>query len=269
MTAITIYPREKTIYPNFYARLIVCLIIAHFIVSFGEKPNFFELLRLRYYYPALAGSFIITIVLSEFIYLMHYHFDQYYSWRKEIKVRIIIQVICCFVFSGFFAVVLAMVYFKLNHMSISTAGYFKYDFTVVLCFIAMVNLFYVIISLFELKLLPIRNNFSNVRICVEEQAKRETPAVIFSEEKHCYALQFDGSKFNWSKSLKETMAELSRENYFRINRSIILHHDIISHYRPAESDRLRLFLKAPFVEVEYYVSQRNTVDFKRWFEGDI
>jgi len=162
-----------------------------------------------------------------------------------------------------------MVYFELNHISISTAGYFRYDFTVVVCFIALVNFFYVIVSLFELKLLPTRKNFLNGKIAVEEQAKRESPAVIFSEDKHCYALQFNSNKFNWSKSLKESMAELSRENYFRINRSIILHHDIIRHYRPAESDRLRLFLKAPFVEVEYYVSQRNTVDFKRWFEGDI
>ncbi|WP_231463523.1 LytTR family transcriptional regulator DNA-binding domain-containing protein [Pedobacter sp. Leaf132] len=179
----------------------------------------------------------------------------------------IVQIVCGFIISSMLAIFLAMIYFKLNGISIWNAGYFRYDFTVVLCFIALVNSFYVILSLFQLKLLPSRRNHSNARISSQEQIKKDIPAIIFSEQKHNFALQFDAHKFNWPKSLKATMGDLPLEDYFQINRGTIIHYNIISHYRPLTSDTLKLVLKAPFEDIYYVVSQRNAVDFKRWFDG--
>ena len=269
MNTFSLSSGKKAIYPGLFIRLSICLIIAHFLVSFGENPNFFELLRLPYYYSALAGSFMITIVLSEFIYWMHLYLERYFSWRTKTKARILLQMVCGFISSTFLAVILAMIYFTLNHISIYAAGYFKYDFTVVICFIGLVNSYYVIVSLFDLKVLASRKNYSNAKLSLTEQVKRETPAVIFSEGKHNYVLQHDGHKFNWDKTIKESIAYLPLQDYFLVKRSIILHRGIISHYRPGESNTLKLFMHAPFAETNYYVSQRNAVAFKRWFEGGV
>lgn len=259
--------KKKSLYPTFYFRAGVYLLIAHFLVAYGEEQNIFELLQLSYYYTALSGSIAITVLLGEFIYFTHHHFERYFTWQAHAGTRFLLQIGVGIFLSSGAAVLMAMVYFKLNHISIFETGYFKHDFTVVSCFITMLNAFYVIVSLYEYKILTPRKNLPNDRRPVQQQVEQESPMLIFSENKHCYYFKADGEKIHITKTLKEMRMKLASEDYFSINRSEIIHRSIIDYYMPAESNTLKLVMKVPFDAQNYYVSQRNAVAFKRWFEG--
>ncbi|MCX2574003.1 LytTR family transcriptional regulator DNA-binding domain-containing protein [Pedobacter sandarakinus] len=255
-------------YPNIYVRVLVSLFIGHFLVSYGEDQSLFQLLFISYYYPALGGSFIITMILGEFIYKLHHYFEDHHTWRANAKVRLLLQLVCGIVMSTVLAVSLAYTYFRLRNVSIIDAGYFRYDFTLVLSFIALGNCYYAIISLLRLKLLPTRRNHSNTTRSSEASAKLNHPAIIFSKDRNVYVYQFDGRKLIWDKTLKETREVLTSGKYFQINRAAIIHYQVVSHYRPGESNTLKLFFRKPFEDLRYHVSQRNTVAFKRWFASE-
>lgn len=257
-------PSGDHIYPRFIFRLACSICIGIFLVVFGEE-NLSEMLVNFGFYLSSLGSIFIAIVVSEFIIICNHYCDRNFPWRKAIRKRAMLQGAVWFM-SICLAVVLASVYFKLRNSSIHYAGYFKYDFTVVICLVVIVNAYYLILNLFYLKNSPLRRNYSNRHIIVSLLPEPETPAFIFSEGKGNLALQFNGERIQWTKTLKDTIEELDDNLYFLINRSEIIHRNTISGYTPFGTG-LRLILKPAFSDLKLYVAQRRLTDFKKWFDG--
>ncbi|MFC4141235.1 LytTR family DNA-binding domain-containing protein [Pedobacter mendelii] len=255
-------------YPNFYIRLVICLVIGHFMVSFGERENIFELLQLSYYYPALGSSFLITTIICEFIHYCNQNLDANYSWRTKTRKRLIMQILVCGIIAVALAAILAMIYFKANHISITDTSYFRYDFTVIICFVAILNLYSIVVNLYELKILSRKNLSNKYRTGGKNIIDTSMPAIIYSVNRVCFDLKFDGEKLGTYKSLKEALASLPSSDYFLVNRSLIVHRLCINDYVPSDSNTLKLNMKDPFEGMSYYVSQRNAVAFKRWFNGN-
>lgn len=142
--------------------------------------------------------------------------------------------------------------------------YFRYDFTIIICFVAILNLFTIGMNLYELKLLS-QKNLPNELVFTDMELNKTVLAIIYSDERICFDLTFNGEKLSTYKSLKEALKVLPQSDFFLVNRSLIVHRLVIKHYMPAESNTLKLVLNAPFEDKTYYVSQRNAVAFKRWF----
>jgi len=257
---------KNGIYPTLYFRIACCLFAAHIIVSFGEKENILELIQLIYYYNALGASFVIAFVISEFVWLLNSYLDKYLSWREPAK-RLLLQFLVGVLLSVCIAIALGAIYFKINHLTIFSAGYFTYDFTVILCFIALVNGYYILANLYGIKILNRQKKISNtLQPVVVSPIRNDEPVILYSDDKICWALLADGQKILWTKTLKASMAHFLSDDYFQINRSEIVNRACIRSYLPGESRTLRLILHEPFESTAYQVSQRNVVEFKRWFE---
>ncbi|WP_316831449.1 LytTR family transcriptional regulator DNA-binding domain-containing protein [Pedobacter aquatilis] len=262
-----IFRRYNKYYPPFYLRLIVCLAVGHFFVAYGEEDSLLQMFKEPGYYLSLAGSFIIALIVGEFINCCNVYFERpYVPGYLSLRRMLLVAGVCIFL-SVLLAIGLATVYFYLRNTSITLAGYFTYDFAVVICFVVMVNAYYLIANLLAMKQVY-RRHLPNRKLPPVAADGPTAPAIIFSEGKGNMVMQFDGCRFGWTKTLAETIGELPADSYFMVNRSEIVHWAAISYYEAGESNTLRLIMIPAFLHLRITVAQRRVVDFKTWFERE-
>jgi hypothetical protein len=258
---------NRIIYPKIYYRILIYLFSAHFIVSYGEPENFIELLKLSYYYLALVCSFIIAAIIGEYILKVTRHLDASYLSLPKFNKRISYQVLWGVIATVLIALLLAALYFWLRGTNIIAAGYFRYDFTIVLCYILLLNALYLIIALTQQRIYRYKINIPNKEYSKENVKQHTDILAIYPVEGGFVAMLKNGESIIWTKTIEETIQELPESECFLINRSDIVHREIIEGYQPGASRRLLLILKVTLTSnKEFYVSQRKVVGFKHWYK---
>lgn len=252
-------------YPGALFRFPIALIVAVFLVVYGEPETLLEFLQLPFFYDSLWGSLFITLVISEYIYICTKWLDFRYSWLGAFKKRIGIQFLICVIVPAALDYFLAGHYFGYHDKAVNMVEYLTYDFTVVVCFILLLNSYYLIVYLFKVRITEPKRKLPSLKPSASMTTSK-TVAVIFAKDKASFAYAFDGEKMVWDKTLKESLNYLDATNYFLINRSEIIHRDSIESYTPGDSRTLKVVLTIPLKEEsEFLVSQRRVVAFKRWY----
>lgn len=251
-------------YPGVLLRFPMSLIIANYLVMYGEPEGFFEFFSLPHYYTALLGSFAITLVVSELIFIGTKILDYRYAWLQHWYRRVALQTVVCILTPIVLVYFAASYYFKLHGLDIDETNYLTYDITVVVCFILLLNSYYLINYLLKVKVERKKQRISNYH--VQEFLDSDQAAVVYSDRKGCIAVSFNGAESVWTSSLKEVVSQLSSENYFLINRGDVVHRRNIIGYEPAESRTLKLTLRVETKRQQVFiVSQRRVADFKKWY----
>ena len=88
-------------------------------------------------------------------------------------------------------------------------------------------------------------------------------AFFYIEEGICFFKNHQGQKFVVDYKMDELEEFLDPEQFFRINRGIIVTHESVTQIQPYFNNRLALTLKPAF-EKEAIVSREKSNDFKRW-----
>lgn len=258
--------KQKNIpYPKIYYRLLFFLFAAHYVVSYGEPEDFFTLLQLPYYYYALLSSFVIALIVSEFLLGITRYLDKVKPWILSFRDRLWLQLL----FGGFLTVVLAVLlatgYFYIRGKNIIEAGYFKYDFTLVVCFVVFLNLIYHIIAQMH-GLRPGKQHLpGNHKPAAVNHSPTDVAAIYPVGQGYLAVLQ-NGESVIWGKTLGQSLNELPGDEYFLINRSDIVSRAIIAGFEQGDSRRLKLILTFALPHNRsLIVSQRRVVAFKRWY----
>lgn len=258
------------LYPPIYYRVLFYLFCAHFMVSYGEAEGLFELLSLPYYYPALMGSFLITVIIAEYILTITKYLDRMFPRFYGLGKRIVYQIFWGIFSTILVAITMAALYFWMRGTNIISAGYFRYDFTVVSGFIMFLNTLYLAIGLVQYRNLQFKTRIPNREKPKAFADANENIVAIYPVERGFVAILKSGESVIWSKTIEQTLKELPEEEYFLINRSDIIHKSIIAGYQPGDSRRLKLILKEPLTSRKVFmVSQRKVVAFKRWYKNDL
>ena len=87
-------------------------------------------------------------------------------------------------------------------------------------------------------------------------------AYFFTEHKIVFVRDFSGRQMIVDKNLGELETELSKENFFRINRKFIAHQKAIDRFKP-DNGKIRVFLK-PEIKEEIHVSKETAPEFRVW-----
>jgi len=262
------YPSKSNIaYPAIYYRAAVFLLAAHYVVAYGEPESFFTLLQLPYYYNAVLGSFIITMAAGEFVLLTTRHLDKIKPWAAGFNGRLWLQLVFGVLVTVILAVLLAAVYFYTRGENIVAAGYFKYDFTLVVCFVVFLNLIYLIIAQMhrqrQLAKLHLPGKYKPAAIKLAPTAV----VAIYPVGQGYLAVLQNGESIIWGKTLEQSLNELPADDYFLINRSDIVSRAIIAGFELGNSRRLKLILTCSLPHNRgLVVSQRRVVAFKRWYK---
>lgn len=252
-------------YPGVLLRFPVCLLVANYLVMYGEPEGFFDFIFLPHYYTALFGSFVITLIVSEYIYICTKLLDFNYPWLKQWYRRVALQTAVC-IFGPIVLVYFAAgYYFKINGVEIDQTNYLKYDIIVVVCFILLLNSYYLINYLLKVKFEKKKQRISNRHD--QHSSDVNQIAIVYSERKGCIAITFDGKETVWTITLKEILVQLPSKDYFLINRGDVIHRSSIVGFEPAESRTLKLKLNVNVRRQQaFIVSQRKVSDFKVWYK---
>lgn len=96
-------------------------------------------------------------------------------------------------------------------------------------------------------------------------ASVEIPAIayFFSEGRFIFFKTYDNQKYLVEYTLEELEAMLNPQDFFRINRSLLISFKSVSQIHPYFGNRLKLYLD-PSMEKEIIVSREKVNDFKTW-----
>lgn len=258
-----LYPKGAVHYPGVLLRFPAALIVANYLVVYGEPERQLELIKYPFYYSALLWSGVITVAISEFIYLITKVLDYQYSWKERLERRTGAQFLLgvlipiCMVYGA-----VAFYFYESNALENYT-NYMKFDFPIVMCFVLFLNGYYLIVYLYKIKIVrkKIPNRYEVKPITLT------TVAVIFSEDGAIFAYTFEGVKISWPETIDKSMQLLGANDYFLINRSQLVHVSSVVEYLPHYSRTLKLVLIAQLPnEKEFIVSQRRSVAFKNWYK---
>jgi DNA-binding LytR/AlgR family response regulator len=91
----------------------------------------------------------------------------------------------------------------------------------------------------------------------------EEIAYFFSEGRFIFFKTFDNQKYLVEYTLEELEEMLNPQNFFRINRSLVISFKAVSQIHPYFGNRLKLFLE-PAGEKDIIVSREKVHEFKNW-----
>lgn len=254
-------------YPFVWLRFVIALPVSVFLLMYGEPEGFWEFFELPFFYDSLWGTYLMTVVISEFIYVGTKWLDFRYRYATVFKKRILLQFLVCVLLPAALDYLLAGYYFGIHDHAKNMVEFLTYDYTVNVCFILLLNAYYLNVFLYQIKIPIPKQRLRNRRPTAVFIAP-ETIAVIFAQLKSNYTYDFTGKKESWNKTLKDTLPELDSHVYFQINRSDIVHRGSVIDHKSNDSRTLELVMKIPLEHgVRFVVSQRRVAEFKRWYEG--
>jgi two-component system LytT family response regulator len=90
-------------------------------------------------------------------------------------------------------------------------------------------------------------------------------AYFFAEGRYTYLMTWNGKKYIVDHTLEELENMLNRSEFYRVNRSVLLHAHAVKQIHRDFSGRLRLVIDPDFKE-EVYISKEKSTDFKKWMD---
>lgn len=267
-------------YKDLYLRIGLSLLAAHFIIAFGIKYSFWELLLMSAYYRSLLGSFIIAFILVSTIRWITIKLDRNWPWGKNNLVRLVYQLGFGVALIAAFAFILAAIYFKLHGINILKTGYLKFDFPIIVIFIVLVNTYYFAYYQYLLNKIvsgpatAVENGvtYKTQFIVTEGQeripVKTENICYFYRDGNYNWLRLFEGTVYLYEPPLDETELSLDPKHFFRANRQMIVNYNACRSYHLLEYGKLELLLD-PSPNATVIISQKRAADFKRWMDKQL
>lgn len=270
---------ENVEYRDTLFRLLLPLLAAHYSLAINEPEPFLEFIRLPQYPLLLLQNWVLVSILVNVIYYVTLYLDRKFPWYKGKIKRLTLQLGLGVVLPSFLSLFLAFAFFRINGIDIFETNYLKLEWWFSILFIVIVNCYYIIYQFISL--------FAGLKKMEETATEAEAIDLVFLQGSHqvrlaeedialfvgkkslSFAHTFEGAQYLVEKRpLSEIMLPVRSVQFFRISRSCIVNRDAINSFTPASSGRLRLFLHSRENE-EVYVSQRNALEFRKWFSYNL
>ena len=92
-------------------------------------------------------------------------------------------------------------------------------------------------------------------------------AYFLADNKTVYLVDKEGNRFIINYSIEKLEPLLDPYNFFRVNRKVIIHSQVIEVIKPYHNNRLKLVLKNLAFTEDMVVSRERCPEFKKWAEG--
>ncbi|MHB8207632.1 LytR/AlgR family response regulator transcription factor [Mucilaginibacter sp.] len=265
-------------YNDLYFRIIVALIAAHIIVSFGAKESLFQLLITPDYYQSLLPSAVIAFLLVCEVYLVTIRLDKHYDWKEDTAKRIGLQLSLALILPAITAFLLATIYFGLFGYNILNTYYLQFDFPVIVIMLILLNVYYLAFyfyrqwQLTESRLLNMASKEDepkNKEVFVVQRGAKNIPLPVkticyfYHDGDFNFVRTFEKEDFLITQALDEVQAQLHEKQFFRVNRQMLINFKACEHFEPLEFGKLELFVTPPAKE-QVIISQKRAKAFKEW-----
>jgi len=273
-------------YKDFYIRLLLAILASHIIIVYGEPESTFEILLTKDYYTAFAGSFIIAMLLIQYVNWITRVLDRRADWVHKAVARAFSQLFLGLIAPGFLAFLFAFTYFKIRGIDILTTSYVTYDFPFIMLMLALINAYY-LAYYFYLKWSIAEEIVAKAIVpeAASEFIEQETGEEVFTVSRGSISIPIDASSIGYffrdgevnflrtteaediftNQSLDEVETQLGERSFFRLNRQMISSFRSVKDYRAIAHGKLEITLDPPFSE-PVIVSQKRAKSFKQWMD---
>lgn len=262
-------------YRDWLARLILPLLAAHYVLAINEPEPFWDFIQLPGYPMSLLQNWVLTFLVFNLIYVVTKVLDRKAPWTKNFLHRFLFQVLFGIIVPSIITLILVYIFFSINGVDILATNYLRLDWWFAILFIILANAYYIIhyFTRFFLIFMRQRNVFdrmglgpTGVVVRDGKEMKRipnEQVTYIATVDNGSIVYTVSNEQYLTDKGVDTLSKELNRHHFCKISRWHIVNRHIVMGYGPATSNRVRL--KTTLAE-EFYVSQRYTSSFKKWWE---
>jgi len=288
-------------YNNLSFRVFGSLAAAACVVHFGVSTSFFRLILMPAYYLAMAVSFAIAFILVSHIHFITVFLDKRVSWETPVR-RGLFQFLLGLLLPAIGAFFMAALYFAANGKNIHEVGYLRFDFPIIVALLFLLNIYYYqkyyIWKLRNLRAQPPapapaaeipypeavpRNEpppqppapVQTILVSLHNRdiALPVTEICYFFRHQGCYWIRtMEGRTYPLDMTLVEIENRFSGQDFFRINRQLLINRSIILDYTPGKG-RGTLCLEVPADKADiqhiqatdlFTVSRERVPGFKSW-----
>lgn len=252
-------------YSNMITRILLAIFSAHLIITYEEEKPYLIILTSPNYYIALAINSLMAYVLIHVAYKATKWLDCHYPWTRNYRKRTFRQFIGGIIVPLILSMIMASLYFAMYNISILKTVYFSRYFQQIFLMLVILNFyfFYLWHKVHKGKSIP-KRFLEGSAIETDLHSLSTQIACIFIEGKNYFALNFNGEKQIWNKSLIKSIDNLPRENFYMIKRSFIINRAAISDLKIVTSKKIKILMVSP-LNLVVEVSQRENVGFKKWY----
>lgn len=271
-------------YKDLPFRIIIALLAAHIIVSFGEKESLFQLLLMPDYYRSLGFSFVIAFILVCIVHATTVSLDRRFDWRSVPVVRAGLQFSLALLLPAILAFLLAFFYFRAFGLHILDTLYLKYDFPVIVLMLVLLNIYYLAFYFYrrwrdaEQLAASIPDSVTeaeaqqgHVEFFLVQQGASSIPipvpdiACFYRDGDYNFLKTFEGTTHLVSQTLDEIESRLHSRHFFRANRQVIIQFRACTAYETLAYGKLEIKAQ-PALKEPIVVSQRKARQFREWME---
>lgn len=176
----------QLLYRNKGFRIFAALIASYYILFHGRSPDFIGELQNPVFYIAFTVSFAIALLLVTWVHFVTTSLDARFDWHAAFTARLFRQFIFGVLVPLVFDFTLMSVYFYFMGTSIFDNGFIRHDFPVIVCFILLLNFYYMALYLYKYQKIkderPVSSNSTEFSIVDVNNGVSEVAEAEFLEE---------------------------------------------------------------------------------------
>lgn len=269
----------------------LAMLVGVLMVYLSEPGSWADLHQYDGFELAIAVSCAIAILLSKAVNYLSIWLDEKFDWDEKTVWRFVLQFLFGFVLPIGFAVFAMWYYFHANGLSLSKTTYFTRVFGISCSLLIGANVYYPVHFIVqtrrrlkkanEREILDTKNAGLDSSVetdqTLPEVLPEATPLIlpqsyqvqyillIKSIDRKLFSYSKAGEKLQWPITINRSIESLPQEDFFKINKSAIVHRNNIIQARYSSSKCIELLLHQPTGET-ILVSQRCSSKFCKWYK---
>lgn len=269
----------------------LAMLVGVLMVYLSEPGSWTDLHLYDGFELAIAVSCAIAILLSKVVNYLSIWLDEKFDWDEKTVWRFVLQFLFGFLLPIGFAVFAIWYYFHENGWSLSKTTYFTRVFGVSCSLLIGANVYYPVHFIVQtrrrLKKANEREMLAREKAVLDPSSEvdQTLPEVmpvpmplilpecyqvqdillIKSIDRKLFSYSKAGEKLQWPITINRSIESLPQEDFFKINKSAIVHRNNIIQARYSSSKCIELLLNQPTGET-ILVSQRSSGKFCKWYK---
>lgn len=253
-------------------RILLCIVAAFLVAMYGMGARFLDTLNGRSFYVKLLAAFLIAGFFIEFVHLVTVRLDRVYDWKEKPLMRLALQFLLGMLLPGIIDYLFLSIYqwyfgLAITHENPNAQSSFPMMTLPVFLFNIYYLFYYHILRNQESK----APGQSHPEILLIQQGTKTIPLplqhirYIYHRDRINFLITVDQTSYYLNETLDELERKLPANDFFRVNRRMIIHYQACLHFRSNGHGKLLLKLSPSYPD-EITVSQNKAGKFKEWIK---
>ncbi|SIN74334.1 LytR/AlgR family response regulator transcription factor [Algoriphagus halophilus] len=248
---------------------IISLFIANILILIG-KDDWIGRFKNPLHYLDMLVTFLSVYIILEIIDRVNFFLNKKFEWTKETFKRVIYQLLFAIIVPVILSILITFIQWEfIWHQDLFKDNYFKYEFFPQVLLILIINLFFVVIHLFKVRV-PRDNevNLSKTPSIIGRKGGKKIPVQVSEisyiqlKQGIVYLITFEGEEFFLSENLDHFEKILPPSHFFRANRQFIIRREACKSFASGTNGKVDVTIFPALATIQ--VSQKRAANFRSW-----